>query len=188
MSSVNEAINHRRLGALGVAAKLDQLSVEEVVAMLGPSDHERREYAEASPIRIEPKPAPMRVAWSVGDQRPALATDDPAEVVAMNLCVLARTPVIVTSLGATLSHPTDCGWCGYPVLELHRAIAHALYFSRHVTTHLLVWVGVDGGEYLRPGDEDGRYQNPRWAAMAALHQGEQRRRVQRVTDAIREDS
>lgn len=183
--SVQEDLNHRRLGAAGVAAKLDQFSVSEVVGVLGSPDREIRRYGEAPAIRLQPRPAPLEQAWRVGDGRPPLATEDPAEVVAMNLCVLARTPAVVTHLGVTGRHPTACGWCDYPIEELHRAIAHALYFARFVLDHLLVWVGDDHGLYIRAGDEAGHYQNPAWEDMAMLHAGAQRELVQRVVEAVR---
>lgn len=129
----------------------------------------------------------MEPAWKVGDGRPALATDDPAEVVAMNLCVIARSPRGARTIaGVTERHPERCGFCDYPVVELHRAIAHATYFARLVRDHLLVWIGDDHAGYIRAGEEDGQYQSPAWEAFAALHAGEQRARVDAVLSAIRE--
>lgn len=185
MTTVNEAIIHRRLAFPGVAAALDLLSTSEVVGMLGPSDREVRRYAVPAPIRLS-KDDPFEPVWKVGDGRPALATDDPAEVAAMNLCAIARSAPLVRTVGVTGRHPVRCGWCDYPLLELHRAIAHATYFARLVLDHLLVWVGDDGGIYLRPGNEHGRYQNQRWQDFAELHAGEQRRRVELVLGAVRE--
>lgn len=187
MSGVQEAINQRLLGVPGVAAKLDRLSINEVVGLLGRPDEEVRHYQQATAVRLE-KDGPLEPAWKVGDGRPALATDDPAEVVAMNLCVIARTHRSKVSpvAGVTQRHPERCGFCDYPIVELHRAIAHATYFARLVRDHLLIWVGDDHARYVRAGDEDGRYQSPAWEAFAALHAGEQRARVDAVLSAIRE--
>lgn len=183
MSAVNEAIDERRLGAAGVAAKLDRLSIRDVEGLLGRSDREIRRYQEAPPVRLED--GTLGPAWKVGDGRPMLATDDPAEVVAMNLCAIARNPWVVR-MQVNERHPGPCGWCGYPLAELHRAIAHATYFARLVRDHLLVWVGSDHAIYVRAGEDDGVYLAHQWADMAALHAGEQRQRVAAVVEAIRE--
>lgn len=183
MSSIHDAITERRLGHPGVAAKLDRMSTNEVVGILGRPDREVRRYQEAPPIRLED--GTLGPAWTVGDGRPALATDDPAVVIAMNLCAVARNPWVVRNQ-INERHPGPCGWCDYPLLELHRAIAHATYFARLVRDHLLVWVGDDHELYIRAGEDDGRYQSQPWADLAALHAGEQRRRVADVIEAIRE--
>jgi hypothetical protein len=185
VSRVQEAIADRGLSYPGVTAALDRLSVAEVIAKLGPCDREIRRYQEAPPVRLSPD-GPLQTAWTVGDGRPALATDDPAEVVAMNLCVLARTPQIVRVVGVTNRHPGPCGWCDYPIAELHRAIAHATYFGRLLRDHLLIWDGEDGSLYVRAGEEDGRYQHQDWQAMAELHPGAQRQRVADVLAVVRE--
>lgn len=183
MSSISEAITERRLGYPGVAGKLDRMSLAEVCGVLGRPDREVRNLEPAPPIRLED--GTMGPAWKVGDGRPVLATDDPAEVVAMNLCAIARNPWTARQ-AVTERHPARCGFCDYEVLELHRAIAHATYFARLVRDHLLVWVGDDHEVYLRAGEDDGRYQSQHWADLAALHAGEQRRRVADVIEAIQE--
>lgn len=185
MSSISEAITERRLGYPGVAAKLDRMTIGEVVGVLGRPDREVRRYQESPPIRLEN--GTLGPAWSVGDGRPMLATDDPAVIVAMNVCAVARNPWVVRGQ-INERHPGPCGWCDYPLIELHRAIAHATYFSRLVRDHLLVWVGDDHDLYIRSGPEDGRYLAPAWEDFAALHDGEQRRRVAAVTAALREEA
>ena len=42
----------------------------------------------------------------------------PAEVVAIGLCLLARS----VSDGETRRHPSPCGWCAYPVPELRKSV------------------------------------------------------------------
>jgi len=195
MSSVMEAINERRLGYPGVAAKLDRMSEAEVYALLGACDREVRTYQETAWVtRPDGSRGPH---WKVGDGQPALATDDPGVVVAMNLCAIARNPWVAPRL-ANERHPGPCYWCEpvddgkggkrprHTTTELLTAISHAAYFARKVRDHLLVWVGEDGAVYARAGHEDGAYLNDRWAAFEALHPGEQRRYAAEVVAAVRE--
>lgn len=195
MSSVMEAIEERRLGYPGVAAKLDRMSEAEVYALLGSADREVRTYQETGWItRPDGSRGPH---WKVGDGQPALATDDPGVVVAMNLCAIARNPWVAPRL-ANERHPGPCYWCEpvddgkggnrprHTTTELLTAISHATYFARKVRDHLLVWVGEDGAVYARAGHEDEAYLNDRWAAFEALHPGEQRRYAAEVVSAVRE--
>ena len=182
-TSITEAISDRQLGYPGVTARLDKMSLTEVVYLLGPCDREVRTYQETAwATRPDGTRGP---AWMVGDGKPALATDDPGVIVAMNLCAIARNPWAAPRQ-ANERHPGPCGFCEYPVSELLLAISHATYFARLVRDHLLVWKGEDGATYVRAGHEDGVYLNQRWADFEALHPAEQRRYAAEVVEAVRE--
>ena len=81
-------------------------------------------------------------------------------------------------------HPVDCGWCGYPVPELLRALSWATWASGHMEAEALLWEGAAGSTYVRPGRPES-WAHPAWAAFAALTRNEQAAAVEAAVEASR---
>ena len=126
--------------------------------------------------------------WRQGDDRPALADDDPAVLQAIGRCAVSRSELWgVGTGGAKLlravgvaTHPEECGWCGYPTDELLAACDWATFRSRYVEAEFAVWHAdperLTGATYQRTLRQD-VYENPTWAQFWALPTAERQARI-----------
>lgn len=126
-----------------------------------------------------------RSGWDDHDPRPALASDDPAVMCAIGRCASWRAAQAIGPVLPGWVHPTPCGWCGYPLPELLRALSWATWASGHVESEHLVWEGAGGSTYVRPGGPE-RWEHPAWAEFAALPASERAERVRAAVEASRE--
>lgn len=165
-----------------VLATLDSMSTDGITAYLGVKAMAEKVYAAGQGY------------WRVGDGHPALADDDPAVMQAIGRCAASRIRwgEGVVRLGAV--HPAACGWCGYPLPELLRALDWALYMSGLVTTERYVWLGRDRTEYVRvmrseemwrEGHCASPWDNERHAAFWNLPAAEREARVLAAVEASR---
>jgi hypothetical protein len=150
---------------------LDAMSTEGLEDFLGPG----------STVKVF---AEGQGYWHVGDGHPALADDDPAVMQAIGRCAAARIRwgQGVIRLGSV--HPGPCGWCGYPLVELLRALDWALYMGRLVTSERLAWRGRDRTEYVRVIRSE-EWDNPAHAAFWALPADQREARIQAAVEASR---
>lgn len=125
-----------------------------------------------------------RSGWDDHDPRPALASDDPAVIAAIGRCASWRQAQRLGPVIPGWVHPEPCGWCGYPLTELLRALSWATWASGHLESESLVWEGSGGSTYVRPGDPE-RWEHPAWAAFAALPRDAQTARVVAAVEASR---
>lgn len=125
-----------------------------------------------------------RSGWDDRDPRPALASDDPAVVCAIGRCASWRAAGEMGPLLPGRVHADACGWCGYPLPELLRALSWARWASGHMWSESLVWEGAGGSTYVRPGGPE-RWEHPAWAGFAALTPEERAARVLAAVEASR---
>ena len=158
-----------------LTAYLDRLPYSELVGLLGAPEF-RTEVA-----------TPLKPTWEPGQTRPGLATEEPAEAAAIGRCASARWRTgggdVVYFVPAS-THPEPCGWCGYPLPELLRALDWATWHGQLITSESAVW-RRDGTWYRRPTDRVGKFANPRWAIFEALPESEKAYAVSRVVKASR---
>lgn len=173
MAGVGDAIARRQLGATGVAAALDQLTVEEVAAMLGEPKRLQRFAEDASQ------------AWKPGDGRPAFADNDPAVLDVIGRCVITRLEGAVERVRTGAAHDGPCGFCDVPLAELLKACSWGVWVGRYVIADLFVWEGDDGGRYIRDAGGSDQYQNPAWEEWRRLGRHERAARIRAVQAATR---
>ena len=158
MTVASEALRSRAFDDPRVRVLLDAMSIPELLDALGPP--------ETLTVYAEP------VRWRVGQGRPALASEDPAVCVAMGKCATfrLRESVGVRLLVTTAYHPEACDWCDYPVRDLAEACDWSTWHSRLVSVELLVWRQAEHSQvtYDRETGQVPRYDNPTWAAFAAV--------------------
>lgn len=155
----------------------------DVLAVLDTLDEGSLRYRLGSP-RV--RQSWERSGWDDRQPRPALASDDPAVVCAIARCATFRAAqaLDVAPLLPGRVHPSECGWCSYPLPELLRALSWATWASGHMESEALVWEGADGSTYLRQGGPE-RWEHPAWAAFAALTPQQRTERVLAAVEASR---
>lgn len=134
---------------------LANMTIPTLIVELGQPEYVTR-YAEP------------RGHWRQGEDRPALADDDPAVMQAIGRCAVAevqRMGGFPKTLSAT-HDATRCGWCDYPIAERLAACDWAVFRSRYVEAEFAVWHGK-GADHQRTLRQD-VYENPDWAAFWAL--------------------
>jgi hypothetical protein len=141
----------RSKGSLAILATLDAMPFAELQDELGPPDQVTTIMREGG------------AHWSLGDPRPALATEDVAAVQAMARCLAwrASAKVKVNALGGI--HPRPCLWCDYPTDELLAAVDWAGWNSGLVEIAYATWHGAYGSHFDRATPAQGTYTNLRWA-------------------------
>lgn len=189
-TALGDRIAAREFDDPDVREALDQLTLSELIATFGQPATIRR-YAEPPVVaKVKDDPSP-RAAWEPGDGRPALADDDPAVMQMIGRCAVSRirgdnTLERITS-GAI--HPDGCEWDAYPLEELVKACAWAVWHARHRTVELHVWRRGDTGEdrdvtYAREGDAD-VWENPAWASWWAMPRRDRAHRLEQPGLGIR---
>lgn len=121
--------------------------------------------------------AEPRGNWRQGDDRPALADDDPAVMQAIGRCAFAelqRMGGFPKTLSST-HDTTACAWCDYPIAERLAACDWAVFRSRYVEAEFAVWRGK-GSDHLRTLRQD-VYENPAWRDFWALPTDERQARI-----------
>jgi len=126
--------------------------------------------------------AEPRGHWRQGDDRPALADDDPAVMQAIGRCATAelqRMGGFAKVLSST--HDTrSCAWCDYPIAERLAACDWAVFRSRYVEAEFAVWYADQdrrsGATHQRTTRQD-VYENPTWAEFWALPAADRQARI-----------
>lgn len=168
--SVDDKIALRQFRDADVLLALDDMDEEMLRFRLG-APYERTTWERSD--------------WDDHDPRPALASDDPAVMCAIGRCATWRAGQRLGPVLPGRVHPSECGWCGYPVPELLRALSWSTWASGHMVSEHLVWEGAGGSSYTRPGHPE-RWEHPAWAAFAALSPDERAARVEAAVEASRE--
>jgi hypothetical protein len=149
-----------------VIALLAEMDIDTLIGTLG--EPERMTQHATAP------------GWKVGEGRPELANEDPAVMQAIGRCAWSRIEGRPKVLNA---HPSECGWCQYPVEELLRACSWAVAMSGYVVVDVLVWRGKGGSVYARSGGEHG-YQRAADREFWELPVKERERRVQEASGRL----
>lgn len=162
--------------------RLRQFRDADVLAALDDMDEQALRFLLGAPrVRQQWE----RSGWDDRHPKPALASDDPAVMAAIGRCATFRAAGALAPVLPGHVHPTDCGWDGYPLPELLRALSWATWASGHLEAEALLWEGADGSVYVRPGQPE-RWDHPAWAAFAALTREAQTARVMAAVQASRE--
>jgi len=172
-------------------ARLDSLDYLQAAMELG--DYQRivhyqlgRECTARCAPRQQPDGSLQEVHdhWRQGDGRPGLADDDPAVMCAIGRCASSR---VAGAMGARLEyagwHPGQCGWCGYPLEALLRALDWAAFTAQLVLSEVWHWDAINYSRSIRSMV----YENPQWAIFDRLTPKEREDRVAEVIRASQRD-
>lgn len=164
--------------------RLRQFRDADVLAALDDMDEQALRYLLGNP-RV--RQSWERSGWDDHAPRPALASDDPAVMAAIGRCASWRQRGVWPGPSALPGHvhPEPCGWDGYPLPELLRALSWATWASGHLESESLLWEGHDGSTYVRPGSPE-RWEHPAWAEFASLDREGRTARVMAAVAASRE--
>jgi len=161
---------------------LDTLDYPRLVGLL-------QAPAVVTEVHLTPTPrtdAGSESTWGPGEPRPALADEDPAVMLALARCAMARWRGNdwFGGIVETVTHDRECGWCAYPATELLRALAWAEHFARFIVSEAWVWQRGRAAYRRSTGRRD-TYENVAWQTFAALPSREQRYLVDRAVEASR---
>lgn len=138
---IDDDIRQRRFDEAPVRSVLDRMGVADLISMFGDPVWVRNYHQSTT-------------HWKPGDDRPALASDDPSVMQAIGRCAVGRiAPPKGLSTPASIHDVSRCGWCEYPVDELLKACEWAQYQAMYLTAEMIVWhedpVKRRGARYIR---------------------------------------
>ncbi len=119
--------------------------------------------------RIETRYAPGQGHWYQGDGTPKIVLDPPSAQAAGRCAASRIRGIDIRSLAPRSIHPQPCRWCPTSLPDLLRALDHAVFMSRFITSEYIVWPTKDrDAPYVRDTGRTGTYENPAWASFFAL--------------------
>lgn len=166
---IEESLRKRDFEDEELRKMLDKATVPDIIAMLGSPAWVKHTYQSTT-------------HWKPGDERPALASDDPAVMQSIGRCAASR----VMSVGGVRTrfsiHDADrCEWCEYPVEEMLKACEWSQYEAAYVESEIAIWYENQetrrGSRYVR-GVRGGYYSNLRYAEFFAAQAQEREKAIE----------
>lgn len=153
---IEESLRKRDFEDDELRRMLDKTSVAEVINMLGSPHWVTRRHQSTD-------------FWEPGDERPALASDDPAVMQSIGRCATSRAAGGISARFA-IHDAERCQWCEYPMDEMLKACEWSQYQAAYVEVELAVWFEDQdrrrGSRYVRQVRGD-YYSNVRYAEFYA---------------------
>ena len=163
---------------------LDAMDLQEVIGRLG-EPRVVTNYAQprgcsrmcTTAVSVDGEVEEFHPHWRQGDDRPVLASEDPAV-----MCVIGRCATNRLRSGSALpngagTHPVRCGFCDYPLRELLLALDWCTWWSRFVISETYHWPTYSRTTRTKV------FEQPAFAAFDALTDREQAYRVAEVMKA-----
>lgn len=155
---IEESLRKRDFEDDDLRKMLDKASVSDIIGMLGAPRWVKHVFQST-------------MHWKPGDERPALASDDPAVMQGIGRCAASRVNEVSGIRTRFSIHDADrCLWCDYPLDEMMRACEWAQYQAAYVEAELAVWYEdqerMRGSRYTRQVRGD-YYSNTRYADFFA---------------------